>query len=73
MYVDNRFFVPFALPFVLLALARLLFWAAGAEWSDPALAARLSLLFGLVFGFLFSLFAWLENVKIGGFWIGRKP
>lgn len=40
---------PFVMPFVLLFMARAIWWLAGAEWiADDA--AILSLLFGVVLG-----------------------
>ena len=49
MKIDNRLFLPFAGPFVFLGFARLLWWAAGADW-DPNMAVTLALIFGVIGG-----------------------
>lgn len=45
---------PLVTPFALIALLRAVFWAAGAEWSEPGLAATYSLVFGIVIGAVIS-------------------
>ena len=46
--------LPFIGPFVVLGLARSVWWVAGAAWTDPEAAAGVSLLVGGMLG----LFAW---------------
>jgi hypothetical protein len=42
--------LPFIMPFVVLGVFRVLFWASGAPWSEPGLAAVLSLFVGAMLG-----------------------
>ena len=71
MYVDNRIFITPCGPFIVLAVIRTLFWAAGSDWAVPGFAAILSLLFGVVGGGFLTLFLFSEKIEIGGFYIGR--
>ena len=43
---------PVALPFLFLALFRLVWLAAGADWSDPSSAALLSIMLGFLSGLI---------------------
>ena len=38
-------------PFVVLGLSRSVWWLAGADWSQPGIAAYVALFFGPVIGF----------------------
>lgn len=72
MYVDNRVLLPFVGPFVVLGMARLAFFLAGAEWSEPEMAAVFSLIFGASLGVFVANVAYETETSLGGFWIGRK-
>lgn len=72
MKIDNRIFLPFIGPFVLLGLIRALWWLAGAEWSDPEPAAVASLIFGILGGALFAETLSYKGVSIGHFTIGKR-
>ena len=72
IYVDNRALIPFALPFALLAMARLLWLVAGAEWSDPSMAAGVCAMVGGMLGLPISIALFAEGIRIGGFWIGGR-
>jgi hypothetical protein len=47
--------LPFVVPFVLLGQARVLWWAAGAEWSVPESAAFACLFMGMGLGLAAAL------------------
>lgn len=61
MSIDNRIFVIIATPFICIALLRVLFWFAGAEWSEPGGAALFSLF--IAYGTGITLFIW--NIDLG--------
>ena len=73
MKIDNRIFIPFAMPFVMLAFARALFFLAGAPWVEPAVTATAFLCL-CIGGGAGALIAWgmFENkytigfIRIGG-------
>lgn len=71
MKIDLRILIPFAMPFAVLLVARLLWFCAGAEWSLPELGATISLIIGGTIGVVIcgSLFA--EDTRIGSITIGR--
>lgn len=73
MRIDNRIFIPFVLPFVLLGLFRALWFAAGAGWSDPTFAAIISLMSGLALGLLWCKSLFEKGIHLGHTTIGRKP
>jgi hypothetical protein len=50
MRLTLKLLPPFVLPFIILGMMRLLWLAAGAEWSRPQEAALMSLLIGGVIG-----------------------
>jgi hypothetical protein len=68
MSIDNRIFVIIASPFAFVALLRALFWFAGAEWSEPGIAAIISL--SLAYVTAVALFIW--EVDLGSTRIGKK-
>ena len=72
IYIDNRVLIPFVLPFVLLAMVRLLWFVAGAEWSAPDVAAGLCSFVGIVVGAAVTAVLFADGTEIGGFWIGRR-
>jgi len=39
MNIDNRIFVVIASPFATITMLRVIVWFAGAQWSEPAMAA----------------------------------
>jgi hypothetical protein len=66
MYIDFRILLPVFLPFVFLALARAVWWFAGAPWSDPTVAAFASLSLGVIIGGGAGAILYTEGIKIGG-------
>lgn len=50
MKIDLKWGLPFVMPFVLLMMVRLVWVAAGAEWSDPEGAAFCTIVSGFVVG-----------------------
>lgn len=50
MTIDLKWLLPVVAPFAILGLARAVWFAAGAEWSDPTIAAAMSLIAGLLCG-----------------------
>ena len=72
MYIDNRVLIPFALPFVLLALTRLMWLFAGAEWSAPGPIAGICLAAGTLTGLIACVWMFEFDKKIGGFWVGGR-
>lgn len=52
MWIDLKYALPFAMPFVFLVLLRALYWLAAAEWSEPGLAAIVSLFAGQFVGWI---------------------
>jgi hypothetical protein len=50
MKIDNRIFIVLAMPFAVLLVTRVFWWMAGAEWSNPEMAASFCLLFGMLGG-----------------------
>jgi len=62
MTIDLKYTLPFALPFVFLALFRVLAWAAGAQWSEPTIAVVWAVLFGQAVGWVF-IFNMNDNGK----------
>jgi hypothetical protein len=69
--IDNRVLLPFIGPFVLLGLSRLLWWAAGADWTEPEVAAFLSLMVGAAIGVVCAAALWEAKISIGHITIGR--
>jgi hypothetical protein len=53
---------PITMPFAFLALMRGVWFAAGAEWSQPEFAACIALVFGLVFGLSVGALICLEEL-----------
>jgi uncharacterized membrane protein len=71
MYIDNRIFIPFVMPFAVLLLIKLVFWAAGAS-SDPETVAGVSLVFGGIIGCTVMVVLFEERISLGGFYIGKR-
>lgn len=71
MEIDNRLFIPFVAPFVLLGFFHIFFWIAGVEVEREgvALAAPLS---GSIFGGLVSIALLANDVSIGSTRIFKK-
>ena len=62
--------IPFVMPFVFLALSRAIFWCAGATWSEPDVAAVLSLFAGPFLGLVFIITVFNDNpITIRKWWI----
>lgn len=72
MKIDNRLFIPLAMPFVILGMMRLLFLLAGAEWSEPEFAAAFSLFTGGFIGVLVVVGLFINDIHLGHTTIGRK-
>ena len=72
MTIDNRAFLPFIMPFILLGTTRLMFWAAGAEWTEPEGAAVGCMLFGVLSGVAILGVLFDTGVSIGSITIGTK-
>lgn len=71
MNIDLRLALPFVMPFGILFLARAIFWAAGAEWSEPGLAAFVSLIAGVLSGGFFAGLLFDSDIEIGRIRIGK--
>jgi uncharacterized membrane protein len=71
MKVDNRVFIVPAMPFAMLFLVRVLWWVAGAPWTDPTSAATMSLLVGLIIGGITLSIMLGEGISMGTTTIGR--
>ena len=71
MRIDNRVFIPFAGPFVLLLLFRSAFFLAGAEWSNPNSGAVVSLFLGVPAGAIIMSVMYVIRVSIGHITIGK--
>jgi len=71
MRIDNRALLPFATPFGVLAVIRLLFALSGAEWSEPAAAVFVSVFIGGAAGVISMIFMFSEEKSMGGFTIGK--
>ena len=63
MTINGIWLVPFAAPFVVNLLIRAVFWFSGAGITDPSALASLSLVFGVFFGVICSIWMWLEGVR----------
>jgi hypothetical protein len=63
MTIDLKWLLPVVAPFALLGLARAVWFAAGAEWSQPAFAAFMSLLFGSICGGVTTAILWAEDIR----------
>ena len=70
MTVDLKWALPVVMPFVVLGLFRLMWWAAGAPWSEPSTAAFLSIQIGAIMG---GLIAGLNQEMHWNVTVGRKP
>jgi len=57
---------------VLLATVRLLWFVAGAAWTDPAAAAGICAFVGIGVGTGATAILFVDGKEIGGFWIGRR-
>ena len=68
---DVTWALPFVAPFVLIGLARVVFFVAGAEWTDPALGAFFGLIVGLPMGCLgaAALYEAKKPITIRKFWV----
>lgn len=44
------FLAPFVMPVIVLEFFRLIWWMAGASWSNPSMAAVFSILIGAITG-----------------------
>jgi hypothetical protein len=72
MKIDNRILIIPAMPFALLILARVMWWVAGADWSEPEVAAGMCLIFGFIIGGAATGIMVCENLTIGHTRIGGK-
>lgn len=72
MKIDNRIFIPFAMPFVFLGMARVLWFLAGAEWSDPGGAAFMCMIAGVGLGGTIACLMMATGDTIGFIRIGGK-
>jgi len=54
---------PLVCPFLLLLLFRLLWWVAGADWSEPGMAAAFAGLFGFGGGIGLLIYVEQEVIK----------
>jgi hypothetical protein len=50
MTIDLKYLIPIFAPFVMLGLLRVLFFIAGAGWSNPETAATVSAVMGSIIG-----------------------
>jgi RsiW-degrading membrane proteinase PrsW (M82 family) len=71
MNLDLRVLIPFVLPFVVLGFLRLMFWLAGAPWTEPAVAAVCSVVIGSIFGGAAMALLFVERISIGSIRIGK--
>ena len=71
MKIDNRFLLPFVMPFVVLGMLRILWWVAGSDWSDPGLAAVSSMVVGTMAGTGTMAFLFAEEIEIGHITLGK--
>lgn len=72
MTIDNRLLLPFVMPFVMLFTTRLMWWAAGAAWTEPTVAAVFCTFIGAFIGLIAAIFMWEGDIEIGHIHIGRK-
>ena len=72
MKIDIRLLIVPAAPFVALALIRAPWFVAGAEWTDPAFAAAMSLFGGLAFGGILTAMLFADDVPLGYLHFGGK-
>lgn len=72
MKIDIRYLLPLIGPFVFLGLFRAVWFLAGAEWSDPALAAGASLWMGMPSGALLTFLLVENDVSIGHIRLWRR-
>jgi hypothetical protein len=72
MKIDNRILLPFALPFVLLGVTRLMWFVAGAEWAHPEVAATICMLGGICLGGIIMGALFDGEKSIGHITIGRR-
>lgn len=70
MKIDNRIFIPFAMPFVVLAMIRALFFLAGAPWTEPAVTAMLCFFIGGLAGVILAWVTFEQKYTIGFIQIG---
>lgn len=75
MRINNLVFIPFVMPFVIVVMARAVFWLAGAGWDEATggFVGAASIIGGLVFGAAAAAIAGEvdENI-LGHTTIGRK-
>lgn len=71
MKIDNRIFIPFAMPFVMLAMIRALFFLAGAAWIEPAVTGMMFFLLGGFVGVFLTKFMFARKYTIGFIQIGK--
>ena len=72
MKIDNRILLPFVMPFVLLGLFRVVWFVAGAAWTQPEVAAAFSLTIGSLLGGVFAGVLHEDGVTIGHITLWRS-
>lgn len=73
MYIDNRILLPIVMPFAVVASLRAFWFFAGLTWSPEPVAISMAFVFSTMIGGMISAGLFIEEKKIGGFWIGKKP
>lgn len=63
MIIDLKYGLPVVMPFILLGIARLLWLMAGAEWSNPTLAAGMCIIMGVPFGSVIVISLIMDDIK----------
>lgn len=72
MRINNACLLPIITPFALVALARAVWWFAGASWDYPEAAAFVAILAGVPIGIWGAAVIVVAELDVGHFTIGKS-